>query len=1060
MKSAPQNRTLEYTLGLDIGASSLGWAIIETDGNKPVRLLDAGVSCFEAGVEGDIEKGKDASRSKVRRDHRLARRQHWRRAQRKRRVLKTLQQYGLLPETPPAEHQDECEEQRRHEMISQLDKSLLEKHGLLENHVDAQLLPYKLRALAANEPVTLHELGRVFYHLGQRRGYLSNRKTDTSLSGDDSGDTGDKNNDGVVKAGIKTLRQEMGDQTLGEYFATLSPIETRIRKRWTSRAMYIEEFNKIWEQQASHHDCLTPQAKREIYKAIFYQRPLKSQKGLIGKCELEPGKRRADLALPIVQEFRILQAINHLVLIEPDLNSRSLTISEKEILYDKLQDTEALSYAAVRKLLKCPKKSKFSIEEGGEKNIIGNRTRARLIPIFGDRWDSMSPEEQENIVYDLLHFEKEDSLVRHAKKIWGLSSEQARQVAGIALEQGYANHSKKALHKLADAMRSGMAYSTAKKEIYPESFETKEVFTKLPPVEKTFPELRNPAVSKALTQLRKVVNNIVRKYGIPNIVRIETARELKKSRTERKKITEKNRANEKARAAAKKRILEEMNIENPSRWDVEKVLLADECNWKCPYTGRGIDMQSLLGAEAQFDVEHIFPRRYLDNSYVNKTLCYSYENRHVKKDQLPYHAYHHDKEKWNEILNRVRTFKGQLARVKLDRFLTEEVPDGFVSKQLNDTRYNSVLAAEYLAMFYGGRYDEQGTLRVQSLAGGITAHLRREWQLESLLGGSKKNRDNHKHHAIDALVIALTDTGMVQRLSEAAQRASEQGSRKMFVSVQAPWNNFVPSVASVIDAINVYHQPKRKLAGPLEAGSNYSKAHIDANGKETYRIRKPIANLSKGEIERIIDPHIKKCIKDKLQELGTSDAKIFADPKNHPCLATKKGDEVPIHKVRIQISGNPRTIGKEPRKRNVLSGKGSNHHAVVVQTYDKKGNEKWEHHVVTRMEANRRLSKEARAAGEEVFQRDWGPNKNFLFSICANDYLELDGENGERILYRVAKLSAKQIQLWEHWQANTGNDDRTGGMFGNRIKSTDNLRKRHARKVRVTPLGEIIPAND
>ena len=704
MKSNPSNENRDYILGLDIGSSSIGWAIVEMKDKAPFQLLDANSSIFDAGVDGNIEQGKDASKSTVRREHRLARRQHWRRAQRKRKVLKTLQEHELLPNTPVPQHQDETEEALRHQMISQLDQVLSEKHGLFENHVDAQLLPYRLRALAASEPVTLHELGRALYHMGQRRGYLSNRKTDTSVS--ENGDEDSKKDvekkkesKGVVKDGINTLRQEMNGQTLGQYFATLSPIETRIRKRWTARAMYIEEFNKIWDEQSTHHDCLTPQVKREIYKAIFYQRPLKSQKGLIGKCELEPGKRKADLALPIVQEFRILQAMNHLILVEPNLNTRPLTISEREILYKELQDAEALTYASIRKLFGFPRKTKFSIEEGGEKQMIGNRTRAKIIPIFGDQWDSMNPQQQDDIVYDLLHFEKEESLVRHAKKHWGLDTEQARQISEVTLEQGYASHSKIALEKLSDAMRSGMPYSTARKEIYPESFEAGEKFSKLPPVEKTFPELRNPAVSKAMTELRRIVNNIIREYGIPTYVRIETARDLKRSRKERKNISDKNRENEKKRLAAKKKIFDEMKIEYPSRWDIEKVLLAEECHWTCPYTGKGIEMRTLLGSESQFDVEHIFPRRYLDNSYINKTLCYSHENRHVKKDQLPFHVYHHDEAKWNEILGRVRAFDGPIARVKLDRFLTEKVPDGFVSRQLNDTRYNSVLAAEYLGLF-------------------------------------------------------------------------------------------------------------------------------------------------------------------------------------------------------------------------------------------------------------------------------------------------------------------------------------------------------------------------
>ncbi len=1062
MNSNKKIQNCEYLLGLDIGSASIGWSVVRVDNQQPVELLAAGSRIFDAGVEGNIEEGKDTPKTADRREKRLARRQHWRRAQRKRKVLLKLQECQLLPETPSPENEEDCEEERRHRMIVELDQELLKKHNLLDDHQKAQLLPYQLRANAANEKVTLFELGRALYHIGQRRGYLSNRKTDAAeVNAEESSQKKKDDSRGVVLKGIGELRDAMGDKTLGEHFASLSPFERRIRQRWTARAMYIEEFNKIWELQSSFHQCLTPEIRKTIYNAIFYQRPLKSQKGLIGKCELEVGKRRAAVALPVNQDFRILQAVNHLTLVEPDSTSRPLTISEKGIVYEALQDVAELTYAKVRKLLGCHKKAKFSIEEGGEKRIIGNRTRAKLQPVFGDRWDEMLPQEQEDIVYDLLSFQKADALERHAKKMWELDSKQAKQISEVFLEEGYASHSKLAIKKLSSVMRDGKAYSTARKEVYPESFETKEVYEKLPPVKKAFPELRNPAVERALTELRKLVNHIVREYGIPSRVRIETARELKKSKKERMSVVKKNRENEKRRGNARVKILKELGIENPSRWDIEKVLLADECNWECPYTGKKINMRNLLGSESQFDVEHIFPRRFLDNSYINKTLCYQHENRHGKQDRLPFEAYSHDEEKWNEILNRVRAFNGSVAWIKLKRFLAEKVPEGFSNRQLNDTRYASTLAGDYLAMFYGGRVDENSTLRVETNTGGVTHHLRREWQLESLLGGSKKNRDDHRHHAIDALVIALTDVGMVQRLANAAEEASQLGTRLMFAPVKPPWENFVESVQPIIDNIKVSFRAKRKLAGALEAGSNYSKAYVDKKGKATYRIRKPVSRLSKGELERIVDPRIKQAVLSKMEQLGAKDTKVFEVAENCPFITAKDGRKIPIYKVRIQITGNPRTIGKGVRKRNVLSGKGSNHHAIVVFYRDKKGNEKWEHHVVTRMEANRRLSKEGRAEGVPVFQKDWGPDKKFLFSICANDYIEADGEeDGERILYRVSILSAKQIQLWEHNQANTKSGDRICGLYGNCIQSTDNLRKRNARKVHVTPLGKIIPAGD
>ena len=103
----------------------------------------------------------------------------------------------------------------------------------------------------------------------------------------------------AVESAISRLQQEMGGRTLGQFFATLDPLEHRIRQRWTGREMYLDEFERLWAEQSKHHPELTPDTKRAIWKAIFHQRKLKSQKGLVGKCELEPKRRRCAQALPL-----------------------------------------------------------------------------------------------------------------------------------------------------------------------------------------------------------------------------------------------------------------------------------------------------------------------------------------------------------------------------------------------------------------------------------------------------------------------------------------------------------------------------------------------------------------------------------------------------------------------------------------------------------------------------------------------------------------------------------------------------------------------------------------
>src|SRR5690606_35417899 len=146
------------------------------------------------------------------------------------------------------------------------------------------------------------------------------------------------------------------------------------------------------------------------------------------------------------------------------------------------------------------------------------------------------------------------------------------------------------------------------------------------------------------------------------------------------RITRQNRQREKERAVAAERIIREARIANPSRADIEKVLLADECGWQCPYTGRQIDWSTLLGPHPQFDVEHIWPRsRCLDASFANKALCFHEESRTRKRGRTSSAAYGRDPRRWAEIIARGQRFEGDFRtrREKLRRFLAEEIDADF-----------------------------------------------------------------------------------------------------------------------------------------------------------------------------------------------------------------------------------------------------------------------------------------------------------------------------------------------------------------------------------------------
>ncbi len=231
--------------------------------------------------------------------------------------------------------------------------------------------------------------------------------------------------------------------------------------------------------------------------------------------------------------------------------------------------------------------------------------------------------------------------MEEARRKWGLDNECAEKFADISLEPDYLNFSRKAIEKLLPALEAGVRLATARKQAYPKLFEAIKSLDFLPPVAGAL-QIRNPAVMRSLTELRKVVNAIIREYGKPTEIHVELARELKKPKKAREAAFKKNRENQKSRDAAKKRVANEIGISNPSRDDILKVQLAEECGWLCPYTGRPISMRTLL-SEPQFDIEHILPLRIrsLDNSFINVTLCAAEEKigRNRKGNKTPYETY-------------------------------------------------------------------------------------------------------------------------------------------------------------------------------------------------------------------------------------------------------------------------------------------------------------------------------------------------------------------------------------------------------------------------------------
>ena len=459
---------MEKILGLDLGTNSIGWAIVRREGTG-YELLDRGVDIFQEGVVRG-ESGEEPA-VQDRTNARALRRRYFRRRLRKIALLRILVRHDFCPRLS-----DEELDRWRNEKRYPLDEEFLCWQRTDEATGSN---PYRDRYRALTERLDLdkredrHALGRALYHLAQRRGFLSNRKN-AEAAGDE----------GVVKTGIGALSAEIeaaGCRYLGEYFYELHRRGEKVRTRYTARnEHYRAEFRAICELQR-----LSPELTEQLEHAIFFQRPLKSQKGSVGRCTFEPTKSRCSVSHPRFEEFRMLQFINNIRVMGPnDSALRPLTSGEIEairpLFFRKSKpffDFEDIAskiagkgkYACKEDRTEAPYRFNFARKA----TVSGCPVTASLMAIFGNEWlrESRSlyllgeGKTEEQVLNDIWHalfsFEDEERLREWACKNLRLTEERARDFAAIRLPQDYAALSLNAINKILPYLRCGYRYDEA-----------------------------------------------------------------------------------------------------------------------------------------------------------------------------------------------------------------------------------------------------------------------------------------------------------------------------------------------------------------------------------------------------------------------------------------------------------------------------------------------------------------------------------------------------------------------------------------------------------------------
>lgn len=801
---------IKYRLGLDIGANSLGWCVyLLSEADEPYRIKRLGSRIYSDGRD-------PKSLASLAADRRLARQMRRRRdrvLKRRHRLMQGLISYGLMP----------TDEAARKELQG--------------------LDPYELRARGLDEKLTLYELGRALYHLARKRGFKSGRK--------DARDVESEKESGKIHAAIAKLQEQIESEncrTVGEYLARHHVNRRPVRARRSPDGQYVlylqrdmvkREFDALWDAQQPHHpDTLTEAARAWLKDTMLFQRKLKPVKP--GHCLFEPEEFRARLCSPLQQRFRILQELNNLRLVE-GTEQRSLTLEERNTLLNKLLETKELSFAKLRAAIgiKRSDKLRFNLESEKRKGLKGDVVGSQLgaAECLGEAWYEFSEERKEELagLVEATDDAAELTSLLMAEP-WKLSQEKAEAVSKCRLPDEFGSLSRKALLRIVPELeREVITYDVAVQRAgyaHHSRFYTGESFQRLPyygeilrgytaPAdmaknadERQYGKIPNPTVHIGLNQLRQLLNELVRRYGHPHQIVIELTREFGVSGKHRREI-EKQQAENQERNRRYDAELEALGVRtnHANRLKLrlwEELGKDDALDRECIYSGERFNKTLLLSDEVEID--HILPfSRSLHDGVGNKVLCTRQANRD-KGNRTPFEAFGHSpgRYQWGDILARVeRHFaqsenkglrrKAQLfAEDALERFLGDK---DFLARHLTDTAYLARAAKEYLSAICPPDF-------IWVSSGKLTGMLRGKWGLNRLLSeGGIKNREDHRHHALDAAVIGICSRSLIQRMARSAKYAELHGQNRLLENLELPWPTFRDDLNASLRSVVVSHKP-------------------------------------------------------------------------------------------------------------------------------------------------------------------------------------------------------------------------------------------------------------
>ena len=715
-----------------------------------------------------------------------------------------------------------------------------EKEKLAQELEKCDTNPYKLRAKALEHKLEPSEFARVILHIAKHRGYGNKHAKDSNDNDSGKVKKAISENKAEMQKWAQKNGKNINECTVGEYlYKEFYQQKRDLSEKSPKNAFATQEFQNVRNKKDNYARCVAQsELKRElelifekqkrlgwkfseqkyqifdenrkikeadferaVMEVAFLQRPLKSFADKVGKCTFFADEFRAPKDSLSAMEFVALtRIINTLANISKKTGEIYSTDRVGEVLKAVLEKGE-LTYKNLRKIISLddkiqfPKDSKLDYAKGDEAEkakFIEFKKLKDFKKALGGSFEGFSRDELDKIANKITLIKSKDELKAELASFNGLNEAQKEALSELSFDK-FIDLSFKALGKILPFMRGENGECKRYDEAWraaglQEAAKQTQKGSTLPPLKDYEKDLANPVVARALSEYRKILNALFEKHGKVHKIHLEFTREAGVSSKERGELIAEQNKRFKANEEARKRCAE-YGL-NPSGKNILKLKLWQEQGGQCVYSGKNITREHLCD-ESALEIDHIYPySRSFDDSQNNKVLVFKSANQN-KRNQTPYEAFGGDSEKWGKIMSSI----AKLPKPKRNRITNknfEKKESGFIARNIVDTSYIATLTASYTDAFIEflplaesenttrGRGEKGSKKHISVVSGSLTATMRHYWGLDSLLNGESevKDRSNHLHHALDAIIIAYTNDQIIGDFSN-FKKTQEQNTARL-----------------------------------------------------------------------------------------------------------------------------------------------------------------------------------------------------------------------------------------------------------------------------------------